>query len=105
MPAKPRKPKSETAPEERLSMRLSVHGVAAAKEHAARMEKLTGAAVSRSQAIESLIAAGALVWSAVERTGSWSPTALIDAGERVQADAMNALKEASTTSEPDDDEI
>lgn len=102
MPAKPSKPKSETAPEERLSMRLSVNGVAAAKEHAARMEKLTGAAVSRSQAIESLMAVGALVWSAVERTGSWSPTALIDAGERVQANAMSALKETSTN-ETDDD--
>ena len=89
MPSKPHLPKSDTSTE-RLSMRLSARGVAVVTEHTERMETLTGAAVSRSQAIESLLAVGALVWTAVERTGSWSPTALIDAGERSQIEAASA---------------
>lgn len=93
MPAKSPKPKSATSSENRLSMRLSDHGVAIVDEHATRMEKLTGAEVSRSQAVESLLAAGALVWSAVQRTGSWSPTALVDAGEQVQREARAVLEE------------
>jgi hypothetical protein len=83
------KAKSEDTLENRLSMRLSDSGVAVVDTHKERMKKLTGAAVSRSQAVESLLAVGDLVWAAVERTGSWSPTALIDAGERSQIATMN----------------
>jgi len=99
MAIKPPKPRSEAKPENRLSMRLSDRGVAVVTEHTQRMEVLTGAEVSRSQAIESLIAAGDLVWSAVQRSGSWSVTALIDAGERALAAEL-----AAATAQEDSDE-
>ena len=93
MPTKPPQPSSEAKQENRLSMRLSDRGVVVVTEHTKRMEILNGAAVSRTQAIESLLAAGDLVWAAVQRTGSWSIGALIDAGERAQTEAANALKD------------
>ena len=81
MPSSPRTPKGN-APENKLSMRLSEYSVGVINAQTERMGKLNGAPVSRSQSIESLIAAGSLVWDAAERTGTWSVTAIVDAGER-----------------------
>jgi hypothetical protein len=67
-------------PENRLSMRLSGHGVGVVNAQRARMEKVSGAAVSRSQAVESLIAAGAQAWETVQRIGSWNVAKLVEAG-------------------------
>ena len=73
-------------------MRISDRGVVVVSDHTKRMEVLNGAAVSRTQAVESLLVAGDLLWSAVQRSGNWSVSALIDAGERALRAEVAAAK-------------
>jgi hypothetical protein len=77
-------------------MRLSDEATAVLIAHEARMKRLLGSPVTRSQCVEGLLALGAAAWDASEKTRFWSPGAVIERGEhelvkeRLAIEARNA---------------
>ena len=64
----------------RLSLRVSGELMVLVEMHQERMEKLTGAPFTKTQAVASLIEAGSIAWGASVRVGALSPAVVVTMG-------------------------
>ena len=65
-------------PERRLSMRMTAQMEKAIDEHVKRLEKRNpGVEFTKTQAVGSLVEAGAMAWRTSEKAGTISPAALL----------------------------